>query len=180
MPPSIQTAESKRPHPSILWVTRRLCGRCRYPYHRIRPVHSRRRGSIRRRILHAPGQCKTHPPRKGETLPRRRRPQQGKRIACADVPQPGREIFFRYYYYCQPVAQIAQEMALNPASVRTRLHRGRQKLKETLTKGGYPIPVERNAKTAVSADRSAEKKCAACPPASPLRAGSPASDSSPL
>ena len=69
------------------------------------------------------------------------------------MPQLEREIFFRYNYYCQPVAQIAQEMALNPASVRTRLHRGRKKLKKTLTKGGYPIPVERNVKTAVSADR---------------------------
>lgn len=59
--------------------------------------------------------------------------------AVLAMPQPEREIFFRYYYYCQPVARIAQEMALNPSTVKTRLHRGRQKLKETLTKGGYPI-----------------------------------------
>lgn len=55
------------------------------------------------------------------------------------MPQPEREIFFRCYSYCQPVAQIAQQMALNPSTVKTRLHRGRQTLKETLTKGGYPI-----------------------------------------
>lgn len=61
------------------------------------------------------------------------------RQAVLAMPQPEREIFFRYYYYCQPVARIAQEMALNPSTVKTRLHRGRQKLKETLTKGGYPI-----------------------------------------
>ena len=61
------------------------------------------------------------------------------RQAVLAMPQPEHEIFFRYYYYCQPVARIAQEMALNPATVKTRPHRGRQKLKETLTKGGYPI-----------------------------------------
>ena len=61
------------------------------------------------------------------------------RQAIQSMPQPEREIFFRYDYYCQPVARIAQEMALNPSTVKTRLHRGRQKLKETLTKGGYPI-----------------------------------------
>ena len=61
------------------------------------------------------------------------------RQAIQSMPQPEREIFFRYDYYCQPVAQIAQEMALSPSAVKTRLHRGRQKLKETLTKGGYPI-----------------------------------------
>lgn len=61
------------------------------------------------------------------------------RQAVLAMPQPEHEIFFRYYYYCQPVARIAQEMALNPSTVKTRLHRGRQKLKETLTKGGYPI-----------------------------------------
>ena len=61
------------------------------------------------------------------------------RQAIQSMPQPEREIFFRYDYYCQPVAQIAQEMALSPSTVKTRLHRGRQKLKETLTKGGYPI-----------------------------------------
>ena len=61
------------------------------------------------------------------------------RKAIQSMQQPEREIFFRYDYYCQPVARIAQEMALNPSTVKTRLHRGRQKLKETLTKGGYPI-----------------------------------------
>ena len=61
------------------------------------------------------------------------------RQAIQSMPQPEREIFFRYDYYCQPVAQIAQEMALSLSTVKTRLHRGRQKLKETLTKGGYPI-----------------------------------------
>lgn len=61
------------------------------------------------------------------------------RQAIQSMQQPEREIFFRYYYYCQPLAQIAQQMALSPSTVKTRLHRGRQKLKETLTKGGYPI-----------------------------------------
>ena len=55
------------------------------------------------------------------------------------LPHPDRDIFFRYYYDCQPVKLIAQALGLNPATVKTKLHRGRKKLKEVLTKGGYPI-----------------------------------------
>jgi len=50
---------------------------------------------------------------------------------------PDREIFLRHYYYCQPVAQIAEEMDMNISTVKTRLRRGRNKLKENLSEGGY-------------------------------------------
>ena len=50
---------------------------------------------------------------------------------------PEREIFLRYYYFYQPVSTIAEEMGLEPANVKTKLFRGRKKLKEVLEKGGY-------------------------------------------
>lgn len=55
------------------------------------------------------------------------------------MPQPEREIFIRYYYYYQPVSLIAKEMGINPSTVKTRLHRGRKKLRERLSEGGYTI-----------------------------------------
>ena len=48
----------------------------------------------------------------------------------------GRELL-RYYYFYQPVSTIAEEMGLESANVKTKLFRGRKKLKEVLEKGGY-------------------------------------------
>lgn len=61
------------------------------------------------------------------------------REVLLSMQDPEREIFFRYYYFYQPVAEIAEEMELNCSTVKTKLHRGRKKLKELLTKGGYII-----------------------------------------
>lgn len=47
-----------------------------------------------------------------------------------------REIFLRHYYYAQSVKEISAHMALNESTVKTKLRRGRMKLKEVLTKGG--------------------------------------------
>lgn len=44
-----------------------------------------------------------------------------------------RDIFLRHYYYAQSVAQIAVEMKMPEPTVKTRLRRGRMKLKEYLT-----------------------------------------------
>ena len=52
---------------------------------------------------------------------------------------PEREIFIRHYYYCQPVSAIAEEMNINLSTVKTKLRRGREKLKELLLKGGYTV-----------------------------------------
>lgn len=49
-----------------------------------------------------------------------------------------REIFLRYYYYMQTTEQIAQEMGMEAATVRSRLHRGRKTLKDILSKEGLP------------------------------------------
>ncbi|MBQ8598934.1 MAG: sigma-70 family RNA polymerase sigma factor [Oscillospiraceae bacterium] len=61
------------------------------------------------------------------------------REALLTMGQPEREIFFRHYYYFQPVAVIAEEMEINPSTVKTKLHRGRKKLKEFLCKGGFTL-----------------------------------------
>lgn len=49
------------------------------------------------------------------------------------MPPPDKEIFLRYYYYYQTLEQIAAEMDMNLSTVKTRLRRGREKLKVTLT-----------------------------------------------
>ena len=61
------------------------------------------------------------------------------RKAILAMPYPEREIFIRHYYYYQPVLGIAEEMDLNLSTVKTKLHRGRKTLKETLKKGGYAV-----------------------------------------
>lgn len=53
--------------------------------------------------------------------------------AVLAMPQPDREIFLRFYYYCQRVEQIAASMGMNPSTVKTRLRRGREKLRRHLT-----------------------------------------------
>lgn len=59
------------------------------------------------------------------------------RGALLAMDYPDREIFLRHYYYCQPLAQIGEEMDMNPATVKTRLHRGREKLRDKLLKGDF-------------------------------------------
>ena len=57
------------------------------------------------------------------------------REAVLSMTQPDREIFLRHYYYCQSVAVIAEKMKMNPSTIKTRLKRGREKLRQYLT--GY-------------------------------------------
>ena len=56
--------------------------------------------------------------------------------AVNDLPVQDREVFLRHYYYAQTVREISQEMTLNESTVKTKLRRGRAKLKETLTRWG--------------------------------------------
>ena len=44
-----------------------------------------------------------------------------------------REVFLRYYYYNQPIREIALATGLSETAVKSRLLRGRKKLKEQLT-----------------------------------------------
>lgn len=58
------------------------------------------------------------------------------RQAVDSLPVKEREVFLRHYYYAQTIKEIALNMALNESTVKTKLRRGRMKLKELLTKGG--------------------------------------------
>ena len=52
------------------------------------------------------------------------------------LPEEDREIFYRFYDLSQTTAQIADELHMNASTVRSRLLRGREALRKTLTKGG--------------------------------------------
>lgn len=56
------------------------------------------------------------------------------RHALDTLPPKDREIFLRHYYYIQTVETIGREMRMPAATVKTRLRRGRMKLKEYLTR----------------------------------------------
>ena len=57
------------------------------------------------------------------------------RKAIYDLGWPDREIFLRFYYYAQKISEIADEMHMNTETVKTRLRRGRNKLKAMLGEG---------------------------------------------
>lgn len=57
------------------------------------------------------------------------------RRAVDGMGEPDREIFLRHYYYCQSVADIAAAMDMNANTVKTRLRRGRERLRAELSKG---------------------------------------------
>ena len=50
------------------------------------------------------------------------------------MKEPEREILLRYYYYFEPVEEIAREMGLNPSTVKTKLFRARKTLKTVLSR----------------------------------------------
>ena len=56
--------------------------------------------------------------------------------AVRSLPEQDRELFLRHYYYAQTVQEISREMAMNESTVKTRLRRGRMKLKDILTRRG--------------------------------------------
>ena len=64
------------------------------------------------------------------------------RRAVLQMQPLDREIFLRHYFYCQPVKSIAQQMGFTESTVKTRLHRGRARLKTELQKGGYFVESE--------------------------------------
>ena len=54
------------------------------------------------------------------------------RAAVLAMEPTDREIFLRYYYHCQPVAAVARELKLPVSTVKSRLKRGREKLRKAL------------------------------------------------
>lgn len=55
----------------------------------------------------------------------------------ANLKEPDREILIRYYYYYQPVKEIAEMMKINIETVKSKLQRTRKKLKDALINRGY-------------------------------------------
>ena len=56
------------------------------------------------------------------------------RKAVEHLGEPDREIFLRHYYYAQSVSEIGSCMNLNESTIKTKLRRGRMRLKEYLTR----------------------------------------------
>ena len=50
----------------------------------------------------------------------------------AKLPDLDRKIFYRRYYYLQPVSQIAAELGLSQRAVEGRLYRLRNRLRQEL------------------------------------------------
>lgn len=64
------------------------------------------------------------------------------REALDTLDRTDRELFVRRYYYGQTVARAAEEMGLNLSTAKSRLRRGREKLKELLGKAGYEFEAD--------------------------------------
>ena len=60
-------------------------------------------------------------------------------IAVDSLPEPDRTIFIRHYYLYQTLADISKAMKLNVNTVKTKLRRGKERLRRELTEGGYFI-----------------------------------------
>ena len=54
------------------------------------------------------------------------------REAVLAMEPTDREIFLRYYYHCQPIAHIARDLRIPGSTVKSRLRRGREKLRAML------------------------------------------------
>jgi len=51
--------------------------------------------------------------------------------------EPEREIFIRFYYFGESIQKISTLLEINPSTIKTKLHRLRLKLKETMQERGY-------------------------------------------
>lgn len=99
------------------------------------PGSRRRRPCGKERLSPAGGRCAHHarPPLGADG---RKERCEALAQALAALPEEDREIFYRFYDLSQTTAQIADELHMNASTVRSRLLRGREALRKTLTKGG--------------------------------------------
>ena len=58
------------------------------------------------------------------------------RSAVDSLGEPDREVFLRHYFHAQTVAEISHAMSLNESTIKTKLRRGRMRLKTILTRWG--------------------------------------------
>lgn len=61
------------------------------------------------------------------------------REVVEEMEEPEREIFLRHYYRYETIEGISQCMGMNPSTVKTKLARGRKKLRVRLEQRGYCI-----------------------------------------
>lgn len=54
--------------------------------------------------------------------------------AVLEMGQPEKDIFLRFYYYYQTLEEIAEDMNIPLSTVKTKLRRGRMKLKQSLAR----------------------------------------------
>lgn len=59
------------------------------------------------------------------------------REVMGQLPERDQEILLRYYFYHQTVEEIAGELHMKEATVKTRMHRSRKKLRQMFTERGY-------------------------------------------
>ena len=59
------------------------------------------------------------------------------KTAVEGLPHPDRELFIGRYYYAKPTRELAEEWSLPVNTVKTKLRRGREKLRRELENGGY-------------------------------------------
>lgn len=60
------------------------------------------------------------------------------------LPEPDRSIFLRHYYRCETIAEIAGVMGIPANTIKSKLRRGRERLRRELTEGGYFIEKREN------------------------------------
>ena len=56
--------------------------------------------------------------------------------ALSQLDESKKELFLRYYYYGQKVKDAAADMNINPSTAKIWLKRGREELKEILSRDG--------------------------------------------
>ena len=81
----------------------------------------------------------------GDVAQKRLEKDEARRLLCRALDalgRPDKEVFLRFYYYEQTIPDIARDMKLNPEAVKSKLRRGRTKLKTVLEEGGYPYGAE--------------------------------------
>lgn len=57
--------------------------------------------------------------------------------ALGELGEPDSGIFIRYYYHEENISSIGRHLDMHPEAVKSRLRRGREKLKEILRREGY-------------------------------------------
>ena len=66
----------------------------------------------------------------------RREVEERLRALVESMEEPDRTLFLRYYYEEEPLDQVCRDLKMRPSTARSRLCRGRRKLKERLTQEG--------------------------------------------